>query len=94
MDLGQIDAQDPVQGLARREGERIVRLRLVTGRGQRRRWRRTRSLQPIQHRRDARVARGHLGLVGVIQLEGLRKREDVLLAVVADQCLVDRLGLM
>ena len=53
--------------------------------------RRGRSLQLFKGCFDPNVAGGDLGLVGVIQFHGLQQCEDVLLTVIADQCLVDPL---
>lgn len=47
------------------------------------RWRRSAAFQTRQDRLDLLVTDGHLGLVDVIQLNGLGQGEDVLLPVVA-----------
>ena len=47
--------------------------------------------QPLQDRLDAHVAERHLGLVDVIQLQCLGQGKDMLLAIIADQRLADRL---
>jgi len=47
--------------------------------------------QSLQDRLDAHVAERHLGLVDVIQFQCLGQGKDVLLAVIADQRLTDRL---
>ena len=49
-------------------------------------------LEALQHRFYLLVARGHLGLIDIVQFQGLRQGEDVLLPVVADHGRAEGLG--
>ena len=91
VDLGQIDPEDPMQRLTRRKGQSVRLLGPVPRCWNRCRGRRRRSLQLFKGCFDPNVAGGDLGLVGVIKFYGLQQCEDVLLTVIADQCLADRL---
>ena len=91
MDLGQIDPEQCVKRHSDVEG-RCVRLlcRMAS-------WRQlahrlaTRRFQPIEDRFEANIAVGNLGLIDVVQLQGLGQGEQVLLAVVAGQRGAERL---
>ena len=92
MDLGQVDAEHRVQRRADVEGRGVGLLRwCVRAGGNLPAGLSPALLQPLQNRFDPRIALRHLGLVDVVQLQGLGQGEDVLLAVVADQGLPDRL---
>ena len=93
VDLRQVDAEDRVQGRAASKAGALAVLR--AGGGARAACRPAAAalgLQTLQHRLDPRVAVGHLLLVDVVEVQGLRQGEDVLLALVAGQGLPDRLG--
>ena len=81
-----------MQGLAYRKTRLIGLPPPGAGRRQRRRRRRVGSLEALQHRFDPLVARGHLGLIDIVQFQSLRQGEDVLLPVVADQGRAEGLG--
>lgn len=91
VNLGQVYSHDPMQGLSRREGERVRLLRPVPGCGQRRRGWRAFRLQLFQYRLNAFVAVHDAGLISIIELQRLCEGEDVFLSVVADQRLTDYL---
>jgi len=91
VDLGEVHAEDRVQRPPHLKCRPIRLAGLVPGGGQLFGRRDSTLLQPGQDRLDLPVAGGHLGLVDVIQLEGLGQGEDVLLPVVADQRLAHRL---
>ena len=91
VDLGKIDPQQRVERHPDVEGRRVRLLCRMPGRRQLAHWLVTRRGQPIEDRLEANIAVDNLGLVDVIQLQGLGQGEPVLLAVVAGQRGAERL---
>lgn len=92
MDLRQVDTDDAMESGPDIERQRIDLLSLHASLGK---WA-DGSRRLDGERRDGRlqldVAVHHLGLIRIVELQCLRQREDVLVAVVAYQRRADRLG--
>ena len=92
VDLGEVDAEDRVEGRAGIERRSIGLAGPFAGPGKQLIGGRCGALlQPLQDCLDLLVAGRHLGLVDVVQLERLGQGEDVLLPVIANQRLAHRL---
>src|SRR5271165_3517914 len=91
VDLGEVHTKDRMECRARVEGGCVRLMCPLPGRKQLARgWRRV-LLQPLQDCLDLLVTGSHFRLVDVVEFDRLGQREDVLLAVVADQRLRYRL---
>ncbi len=91
MNLGQVAPKQSVQHGSDIEGRSVGLFGLVPRRRQLAHRDRGALMQTLQHSLDACVALRDLGLIEIIQLHSLREGKDVLLPVVADQRLPDRL---